>query len=325
MFEVQPRPVKGPPIRGLAALVVFALLLVAGGAVAFATGPSQVGQSSSADPNASSSPAAPGASTAPGTMPAPNGPGQGGMGGPGYGFGYGRRHGGGQGGPGAPGGPGGMRGPGAPGGTRGPGGFPGFPGGQGGRGPSGGFIGGLLGDADAAHTIQITAIDGNNLSLATNDGWTRTVDASKATITNDGTAGTLADLKVGDTILLREQQNSDGTWTVTAINVVQPRVVGTVQSVATDSITLSHVDGSTTVVHVSDATTYRVIGVTNGTLADIKVGNVLEATGTLQSDGSLDATSIVAFNGGGFPRGPWGNGGMQPNASPTPSAPAANG
>jgi hypothetical protein len=175
--------------------------------------------------------------------------------------------------------------------------------------------------------IRITAIDGSNLSLATNDGWTRTIDASAATITQDGSASTLADLKVGDTIRIREQQNSDGSWAVTAIDVVQPRVGGTVQTVGGDSITLTHLDGSTTVVHVSADTTYRVIGVTNGTLADIKAGNLVEATGTLRDDGSLDATAVLAFNGAGFGRGPWGAGGGRtwPNASPAPSAPAANG
>jgi hypothetical protein len=336
MFDVQPRPVKGPPVRGLAALVVIALLLVAGGAVAFAAGPSQVGQSSSAEPSASASPASPNASTAPGATQPPAGPGQGGMGSPGQGcmrqgFGYGRR-GGGQGGPGAMASPGNC-GPSFPGFT----GRPGRPGGQGGRGPIGGFIGGfiggLLGDATPGRTIQITAVNGNNLSLATNDGWTRTVDDSSATVTRDGSASTAADLKVGDAIQLREQQNSDGTWTVTAINVVQPRVTGTVQSLDDTSITLSHLDGSTTVVHVSSTTTFQVIGVTNPTLADIKVGNVVEATGTLNNDGSLDATSVVAFNGsmgGGFPRFPWANGGPMgpnggPNASPSPSSPAANG
>jgi hypothetical protein len=254
---------------------------------------------------------------------APGGPNNGG-----YGYGYGRRHGGGQGGPGNN-GPanGGPAFPGFPGGQ-------GRPGGQGGRGPGAGFIGGFLGDLAQAHTIQITAIDGNSLSLATNDGWTRTIDASTATVTRDGNASSVAELKVGDTIQMREQQNSDGTWSVTAINVVQPQVGGTVQSVTEDSITLSHLDGSTTVVHVDANTTFRVIGVDNGTLADIQAGNLVEATGTLNSDGSLLATSVVAFNGsmgGGFPRGPWSNGGGQPmpngspNASPSPSSPAANG
>src|SRR4051794_21792379 len=102
MFEVYSRSVKGRPVRGLAALVVFAALLIATGAAAFAAGPTQVGQGSSADPSAS---AAPGASNAPGTTAAPNGPREGAN----PGFGWGRRHGGG---PGGQSGPGGVGGPG---------------------------------------------------------------------------------------------------------------------------------------------------------------------------------------------------------------------
>jgi hypothetical protein len=316
MFEVQPRPVKGPPVRGLAALLIVAFLFVATGAVAFAAGPLQVGQGPSADPSAPAAPPSPGASTVPGTKPALTEPGQCGMN---PGFGWGRR----------------LFGRGGPGGMGEGGriirGFPGFPvrpGGHGGRVPGAGFIGRFLGDVADARTIRITAIDGNNLSLVTNDGWTRTIDASKATVTRDCAASSVADLKVGDTIRLRQQPNDDGTWSVIAINVVQPRVGGTVQSVGTDSITLSHIDGSTTVLHVSGATVYRVIGVDNGTLADIKPGNLVAAAGTLRDDGSLDATAIVAFNGSldGSPRGPWGGGSeIWPDASPSPSAPAANG
>ena len=295
MHEVQPRPVKGPPVYRLLTLVVLAILLVAGSAVVFAGhAPTSVGGSgqlavdASQDPNASSAPDA--------SAPPVSQPGKGGMGG-----------------------------------WMGPGGF-----GRGGlfRGPGpDGFAGGLL--PDGGRAISITSIDGNNLALKTDDGWTRTIDASGAKITRDGTAITLADLKVGDTIRFTETRNTDGTYTITEIAVIQPRVGGTATAVGNDTITLSEPDGSSVTVHVTSGTTFTVPGATSPTIADVKVGNLITATGSLRADGSLDATSVVVFNGqflpgrggrgpGGFGPGPGpgngGNGGNGGNASPAPSA-----
>jgi hypothetical protein len=42
--------------------------------------------------------------------------------------------------------------------------------------------------------VTITAIDGNQLTLESSDGWTRTVDASKATVMDGTTSITVADL-----------------------------------------------------------------------------------------------------------------------------------
>ncbi len=294
MHEVQPRPVNGPPVYRMLMLVVLAVLLVAGGAVVFAgRSPTSAGSTvplaadASQDPNAS--PAA-NASSAPDASPPPaNEPGKGGMGGGWMG-------------PGGPGRGGSFRGP----------------------GPFGGFGGGALPEGRGA--ISITSIDGNNLALKTDDGWTRTIDASGAKITRDGTAITLADLKVGDTIRLAETRNSDGTFTITEIAVIQPRVAGTATAVGSDTITLSQPDGTSVTVHVGSGTTFTVPGVTSPTIADLKVGNVVTATGSLRADGSLDATAVVVFNGqfpdrggrgpGGYGPGGNGNGG---NASPAPS------
>src|SRR5262245_38074601 len=62
--------------------------------------------------------------------------------------------------------------------------------------------------------VTITAIDGNQLTLTSADGWTRTVDASSASVTNGTSTITVADLKVGDQVTLDESQNFDGSVTV---------------------------------------------------------------------------------------------------------------
>jgi Domain of unknown function (DUF5666) len=183
----------------------------------------------------------------------------------------------------------------------------GGPGGQFGRGPSGdrgqtaprGFpqfrIPGVPDALAERRQITITAIAGSNLTLATTDGWTRTITAAaNTTITRAGQTITVADLKVSDQIRFQETRNADGTYTITAIEVVVPRVAGRVSATTSDSITLERVDGTTMIVHVDSNTIYRVPGVDNATLADISVGMLIVAQGTQNADGSLQALTIAA-------------------------------
>ena len=100
---------------------------------------------------------------------------------------------------------------------------------------------GFRGGAMAGNDITITAIDGTKLSLKTEDGWTRTIDAAGATVTRDGATVPVSTLKVGDQIVFRETRNDDGTYTITAIQVVQPTVAGTVASVSGSTVTVTTV------------------------------------------------------------------------------------
>ena len=141
--------------------------------------------------------------------------------------------------------------------------------------------------------ISITAIDGSTVSLATEDGWTRTITVTDATtITRDGEAATLGDLSVGDTIRIRQTRNDDGKWTVNAIGVVQPKAAGTVTAIDGDSITITRRDGTTQTITTTDATTYRV-GRADGTRSDVVVGATIVATGEEASDGTLTATTVA--------------------------------
>jgi hypothetical protein len=252
--------------------------------------------------------------------------------------------------------------------------------------------------------ITIAKIDGSKLSLQTTDGWTRTIDATGATITKAGKTIAVTDLKVGDEINFRESRQSDGTYKITTIAILVPTASGTVASVASGSVTITQSDGSsktltltgsttyseagatasksalvvgvrisadgtvdsagnftataitivpasvqgtvasktaTTIVvttaagkaatvDVSSATRYTVRGVSTPTLADVAVGDRIAAQGTLNADGSLNATMVQAspndqpgFGGGGF-RGGFGRGhgfgGKNLPASPQPSA-----
>lgn len=161
------------------------------------------------------------------------------------------------------------------------GGFGGFGPGKGGR-P--GF---------AFRRITVTAIFGSNVSLTTEDGWTRTIAVtSDTTVTKGGQPATLGDVKVGDLVRLAEKRNSDGTWTITALAVVLPQAAGTVTAVGADSITISGPDGTTQTIRTTGSTTYH-RGRSDGTRADVKVGSRIVAVGERASDGSLTATSVT--------------------------------
>lgn len=181
--------------------------------------------------------------------------------------------------------------------------------------------------------ITIAAINGSNLSLKTDDGWTRTIAVgSSTTITKGGQTIAVGDLKVGDQVVFAETQASDGSYTIDQVKVVLPVIGGQVTAVGTDSITVDQKDGSSATIHVSASTTYDVNGTTSAKLSDITVGSFVVAEGTQRSDGSLDATDVHAGtrNGKGFGgigpmlRGPWDgdqdHSGATPSASPSTSS-----
>ena len=228
--------------------------------------------------------------------------------------------------------------------------------------------GGLKGNGSARGPITIRAISGSQLSLATEDGWSRTITVTPTTvITKGGQPITVGDLKVGDRIRFGQTRNADGSYTISAIavptpvaggevtavgpssitvkgkggapvvitvtdatvyqlgktpgskadvkvglkvaaqgttsgdtftaitvRVSLPDIAGEVSAKTKDSITIKHRDGSTTVVHVTDKTTFEVRGKESATLADITVGDRVAAEGTVRADGSMDAVAVEA-------------------------------
>jgi Cu/Ag efflux protein CusF len=162
-----------------------------------------------------------------------------------------------------------------------------------GRGPGGPGPGGPGGPGRGFGAVSITAINGSQLSLKTDDGWTRTIDAAGATVTEaDGTAITLADLKVGDQIGFRQTRNADGTYTVTQIVRIPPQASGTVKSVDANSATLTLPDGTTKTIGLTSSTTYTLNG-NAATAADLKVGTRVHATGTVDANGNFTATKVA--------------------------------
>jgi hypothetical protein len=175
--------------------------------------------------------------------------------------------------------------------------------------------------------ITITAVAGSSITLKTDDGWTRTITVTSATtITKGGATIAVGDLAVGDHVRFHQERATDGTYTVTAIGVVLPTVVGQVSAIDGGTLTITQPGGTTTTIHVDADTTYHVDGAA-GKLSDLNVGSFIVAEGTQRADGSLDAADIRAgdlkrgFGGPGFPGG---HGGPEvPNASPAPSSGAS--
>ena len=161
-------------------------------------------------------------------------------------------------------------------------------GGPGGGGPGGGGPGGGPGGRGGA---TITAISGAQLTLATDEGWTRTLDATGATVVSGETTIALGDLKVGDEIAVRQSRNFDGSTAVVQITLVAPHVSGTVTAVGASSITIQERDGTSRTVNVTATTTYTVNRAA-ATLAAVTVGRSARVQGTENADGSFTATSV---------------------------------
>jgi hypothetical protein len=159
-------------------------------------------------------------------------------------------------------------------------------------------LGGLLGrlkglrDGREFRQITITAIDGSNISLKTDDGWTRTITVTSATTyTKGGQSITLGDLRVGDEVRFRQTRNTDGTFTINAINVVLPSVAGEVTAVNGDTFTIKTRGNVTWTITTNGDTKYLLDG-GNGAKADVKVGVKVGVVGTQSGESALTATAV---------------------------------
>ena len=197
---------------------------------------------------------------------------------------------------GGPGGRGGQQGQGGPGGFGGPQGQGGpdghdgmGPGGMGhdGMGQGGGFgqggFGGGFGREQGAFQMgaspavvgSLVTINGANMVLTQDGGAQVTVTTTPQTRVIGDQRATLADLKAGDRIAVREDNNHQAL----GVLVIPARAFGTVTAVNGDQATLTRADGLTETVDVSGVTNKPQVGdqvVVSGNAANN--GSVLKAT-----------------------------------------------
>jgi hypothetical protein len=154
---------------------------------------------------------------------------------------------------------------------------------------------GLKGNGSPRGPITIRAISGSQVSLATEDGWSRTITVTPTTvITKGGQPIAVGDLKVGDRIRFAQTRNDDGSYSVTAIAVPTPVAGGEVTAVDASSITVKGRGGASRVITVTDATVYQ-LGKTAGSKADVKVGVKVIAQGTTSGDTFTASTVRVSL------------------------------
>jgi hypothetical protein len=115
---------------------------------------------------------------------------------------------------------------------------------------------------------------------------------SSTVYTKAGQTISLADLKVGQPVNVRTTTATDGTVSVSAVEVVLSHSNGTVSALDSTSLTLTRSDNSTVKVMLSASTSYLDLGKTIS-LADLKTGIRLEVAGMSNADGSLNAEVVT--------------------------------
>ena len=152
----------------------------------------------------------------------------------------------------------------------------------------------------------VTAVSATSITVKEMDGTIATYAITSATTFSEGRSTiTESQVAVGQHVGI--QLSSSSSTTATNIDVQLPVLFGTVASVSGDTITISDPEGFSRTILVDASTTYTTSGA-SATLADVTVGSVISAQGTVDTNlTSLDASSVVIGaaagpgNGAGLP------------------------
>jgi len=140
--------------------------------------------------------------------------------------------------------------------------------------------------------ITIASISGNDVTLKTDDGWTRTITITDSVdLTKGGQKIDVSDLKVGDQVRFRQTRNDDGTYTVTAVAVVVPTIGGKASDITSSGFKVTTRDGSVWTVTVDGSTVYS-FGQATGSLSDVKDGQRVLVAGNVTADDQMTASSV---------------------------------
>jgi hypothetical protein len=143
-----------------------------------------------------------------------------------------------------------------------------------------------------AHLVQVTAINGSTLTVtagvAAQKGRQVTLTISSATkITSYGQPATLADIQVGDYLLVAGKDAQH----ISRIAILGAGAAGTIQAINTGGLTLQTKKQGTITVAVSSSTKI-VEGGVQISLSDLQPHETIAVFGAKQSDGSLSAKLI---------------------------------
>ena len=162
---------------------------------------------------------------------------------------------------------------------------------QGGRGHGGPW------DGDARHGsghmgLTVTKVSGQTITAKRADGASVTIHVSSSTTyERAGKQVGLSAVTAGETIGVMGQRNSDGSVNASRVVILLPGYHGQVTAVSGSTITITGPRGAH-VIHVSGATAYRTDSGSAASLSAVVKGAQIEAVGTKNSDGSLNAEMV---------------------------------
>ena len=177
----------------------------------------------------------------------------------------------------------------------------------------------------------VTAVAASSVTITQPGGSSRTLTLNGSTTYKEaGATVSRGALVVGVRISAQGEVDSARNFTATAVTIAQSSVRGTVVS-KTETTLVVTAAGKTVKVDVSASTKYWVRGVAAPTLANIAVGDLITATGSLRADGSIDAAVVLATpkaqpgagGSGGRGKGAGGKSGSptaRPSAAASPSS-----
>jgi hypothetical protein len=119
-------------------------------------------------------------------------------------------------------------------------------------------------------------------------------DTTQASVTIDGATGAVTDLAIGDVVLVKGTLNSNGTTGVATSVSFQTEVAGPISSLNTAGASFVVLGR---LVHVTADTSFDA-GIAPAALATLAVNDVVEVSGLVRADDSIDATRIARLPAG---------------------------
>lgn len=177
----------------------------------------------------------------------------------------------------------------------------------------GGFCGGETG--------TVTKISGSTLTLRTLAGTVTVTTSSATTYSREEQKTAFRAIKVGDVVAVRGSRSgttktATSPIAATAITIEVPSILGRVQSVNGNTVTLVTGDGQLESIRTSSATSYHGVRGATATSASLKAGVYIVAQGTRVNLTMLDADNIEVLGNMSFTPHDF------PHTGPLPSMPA---
>jgi len=141
--------------------------------------------------------------------------------------------------------------------------------------------------------LTVSSVSGQTIIAKRPDGASVTVKVSSSTTyTRAGKTVSISAVTSGEAIDVRGTRNSDGSVSATRVDIVLPHVGGRVTAISGSTITITDHEGGTATIHTAASTTVQRAD-QSASVKDIAVGAQINAEGTRNSDGSLNAEAIT--------------------------------